>query len=220
MGEKINKETTVDNKEFLWYGLYAFAGFGLEIVLSMLEKLFVTEYNVFTECIHWTLTSILWGLMAYILCRSSNRKLGFNLGYNSQVNKQRVTITVILILAALVIKAMVVGGVKLVMEYTNLGLIKFLFQYIYYFFETALIILTIAFGQRFFEGLLKKKSNSIIPFGGLFLACTWGIIHILTQDAATGLYAFAMAVVYGMVYVLLNKNVKYAYLGVLILFVL
>lgn len=136
----------------------------------------------------------------------------------STLKKQNIIIVLLLMVAALVCKYFIAGGEKLLMEYNNLGLIRFIFQYIYYIFEVMLIILAIAFGQKFFEEVLKK-SDVIIPFGGLFLACTWGLMHIFTQDFATGIYAFGMAVVYGMVYVLLNKNARYAYLVNLILFI-
>ncbi len=222
-----------DNKEYLWYGLYAFAGFGLELVLQMFEGMLGLEDGVFSHCLHLGLTSLLWGMMSFLLYQSSKRKLKFNImngnlvteGFteNSQgrisiLKKQNIIIVLLLMLAALVCKFFVVGGVKLLMEYNNLGLIRFIFQYIYYIFEVMLIILSIAFGQKFFEEVVKK-SDVIIPFGGLFLACTWGLMHILTQDFATGIYAFGMAVVYGMVYVLLNKNAGYAYLLNLILFI-
>lgn len=37
-----------DKKDFLWYGLYAFAGFGLELVLQMLEGMLGLENGVWS----------------------------------------------------------------------------------------------------------------------------------------------------------------------------
>lgn len=67
----------VDNKEHLYYGLYAFAGFGLEIVLGMLENMIGIEKNLFFSCLHWILTCVLWGTVTYLLVRNSDRKLGY-----------------------------------------------------------------------------------------------------------------------------------------------
>ena len=57
----------IDNKDFLWYSLYAFAGFGLEILLLMIENNFIKEQTIFTSCLHWTLTIVLWGTISLIL---------------------------------------------------------------------------------------------------------------------------------------------------------
>ncbi|MBQ3409519.1 MAG: hypothetical protein IJH12_10000 [Clostridia bacterium] len=106
---------------------------------------------------------------------------------------------------------------KIINEFNELGIVKFIFQYAYYFFEVVLIMLTISFGQRFFEGISKSK---VIPFGGIVLACTWGLMHILTQSFATGIFAFVSAIIYGIVYLQLNKDSKYSYFIILLMFIL
>lgn len=207
----------IDNKDFLWYSLYSFAGFGLEILLLMIENIFVKEQTTFTACIHWTLTIILWGMISFILYKNSKKKLKFDLINNGNVSKRKLLLAIILIIVYLISKYFAIGGIKPINEFKELGIIKFIFQYVYYFFETILIILTISFGQRFFEGISKNK---IIPYGGLVLAFTWGLMHILTQSMATGIFAFASAIIYGIVYLLLNKNTKCSYLSILFMFIL
>jgi hypothetical protein len=124
-------------------------------------------------------------------------------------------IAIIITVAAIMITTIVLKGFKPVTEYN--GLVKFIFQNIYYLFEAALIVLTIIFGQRFGE-LITKKGN--LPWGGLFLAMTWGLVHILLQDLNTGIYTFIMAILYGIVYVALNKNTKYSYILITFMFIL
>ncbi len=209
--------TKIDNKDFLWYSLYSFAGFGLEILLMMIENIFVKEQTTFTACIHWTLTIILWGTISFILYKNSKKKLKFDLINNDNVSKRKLLLAIILIIVYLITKYFVIGGIKPINEFKELGIIKFIFQYMYYFFETILIILTISFGQRVFEAISKNK---IIPYGGLVLAFTWGLMHILTQSMATGIFAFASAIIYGIVYLLLNKNTKCSYLSILFMFIL
>lgn len=104
---------------------------------------------------------------------------------------------------------------KPVQEYN--GIVEFVFQNVYYMFEAALILLTIAFGQKFGETLIKRGS---LPYGGIFLALTWGLIHILLQGGQTGVYAFLMSILYGLVYILLKKNIRYSYMMIAIIFIL
>ena len=208
----------VDNKEHLYYGLYAFAGFGMEILLGMFENIIGIEKNLFFSCLHWTLTCVLWGTVAYLLVRNSDRKLGYVvLEEKEKPASQSIVAVVLLMVLALIAKYMVIDGFKIVMEMTSLGVVRSIFQYLYYFFVTALIVLAIVFGQRFFENLTNCK---VVPFGGIFLACTWGLVHVLTQDFMTGIYAVVSAVVYGTIYVLLNKNIRWSYLLISILFII
>ena len=205
----------VDNKEFLWYSLYSFAGFGLEILLLMIENIFIKEQTTFTTCFHWGLTAILWGTISFILYKNSKSKLNFDLVNNNCVGKRNIFFSLVMIIIFLIAKCCFFNSIKSIDEFNNLGIIKFIFQYIYYLFETILILFTISFGQRFFEGISKNK---IIPYGGLVLAFTWGLMHILTQNMATGIFAFASAILYGIVYLLLNKNTKYSFIGILLMF--
>lgn len=208
----------VDNKEHLYYGLYAFAGFGLEILLGMLENMIGIEKNLFFSCLHWSLTCVLWGTVAYLLVRNSDRKLGYAvLEDKKKPSKKNIAAVVLVMAVALIAKYMVIGGFKMIGEIAGLGVVQSVFQYIYYLFETALIVLAVAFGQRFFENLTNCK---VVPFGGIFLGCTWGLVHVLTQDFMTGIYAVVSAIVYGVIYVLLNKNIRWSYLLILILFII
>ena len=52
------------------------------------------------------------------------------------------------------------------------------------------------------------------------LALTWGLVHFLTQDFATGIYGIALSVVMGAVHVLTCKNLLMTYPLLLVLFIL
>lgn len=84
-----------------------------------------------------------------------------------------------------------VGGLQAGSEYKDV--VRFIFQNVYYLFEAALILLTIAFGQKFGESLFKRDG---LPYGGMFLALTWGLIHILLQGGATGVCVFHVAFIW------------------------
>lgn len=215
MGEK-----KVGASDYLALGLYAFAGFGLEVVLSMfLPSIFgveSSEYTLIHHCIHWVLTCILWGSMALFLIRLSKKKYAFDImKLNEMPDSKGWLLAVVVSVIAIIVTTFVWGGFKPVQEYN--GMVKSIFQNVYYLFEAALILLTIAFGQKFGETLLKRGS---LPYGGIFLALTWGLIHILLQGTQTGVYAFLMSILYGTVYILLKKNIRYSYIMIAIIFIL
>lgn len=214
------KETKVGASDYLALGLYAFAGFGLEVVLSMLLPMILgvkgSEYTLVHHCIHWTLTCLLWGSMALFLIRLSKKKYAFDImRLNDVPDSKRWLLAVVVSLIAIIVTTVAWGGFKPVQEYK--GIVTFIFQNIYYLFEAALILLTIAFGQKFGEMLLKRGG---LPYGGIFLALTWGLIHILLQGSETGVYAFFMSILYGLVYILLKKNIRYSYMMIAIVFIL
>lgn len=213
-------EKKVQASDYLALGLYAFAGFGLEVVLSMLLPMILgvkgSEYTLVHHCIHWTLTCILWGAMALLLIKLSRRKYAFDvMKLNEKPDSRRWLLAVVVSVVAIIVTTAAWGGFKPVQEYK--GIVSFMFQNIYYLFEAALILLTIAFGQKFGETLFHKTS---LPYGGLLLALTWGLIHILLQGTMTGVYAVFMSLLYGMVYILLHKNIRYSYVMIAVIFVL
>lgn len=118
---------------------------------------------------------------------------------------------------SIIITTILCGGLKLIKEFYSNGIIIWILQNIYYLFEAGLILLVIVFGQKYGE-LKFKKDN--IPWGGIFLAITWGLVHILTQGFATGVYAFVMSIMYGLIFILLSKNSRLSYLIITIIFIL
>ena len=91
------KTEQIDKNEYLWYALYAFAGFGLELVLQMLEGLLeLSGEGAFANCLHLVLTSLLWGTISVLLYQGSKKKLGFDLLENNkcsmgEMKKQNIT---------------------------------------------------------------------------------------------------------------------------------
>ncbi|AIQ53429.1 hypothetical protein [Paenibacillus sp. FSL R7-0331] len=206
--------------DYLALGLYAFAGFGLEVVLAMvLPVLFGvggSEYTLIHHCIHWVLTCILWGSMALLLINLSRKKYSFDIMMlNETPDSKGWLLAVVISALAITATTIVWGGFKPVQEYK--GIVELIFQNIYYLFEAGLILLTIAFGQKFGEILIKRGG---LPYGGIFLALTWGLIHILLQGGQTGVYAFFMSILYGLIYIMLKKNIRYSYIMIAIVFIL
>lgn len=110
------------------------------------------------------------------------------------------------------------SGSKLLIEFQRNGALKFTFQYIYYFFEVILFMLIIVYGQKACELWFKKEN---IPYGGIVVALTWGMAHWFTKGSlVAGLYTAFGGFCFGVVYLLLNRNIKWTYVALCIMFIL
>ena len=219
------KNAKITAWDYLWYALYAFAGLGLELFLLGVVEPFLfgnissDEYSVFQRIIHWTLTMICWGSIAALLVYFAGKKLDFHILRNVSVTKKGVLAALVLVIVCIAVNAIDWGTLKIIGEFQQKGPLLFLFQYLYYAFEIGLVFLITAFGQGFAEMLLKRKS--MIPFGGIVLCCTWGAIHMLSQGSvATGLGVMVFALLYGLIYIFLNRSAKYSYTAMLLAFIL
>lgn len=216
----MNKET--EEKMYRWIdyfllGLLAFGGLSLELILKIIEDL--VSKNSINYILHWILTCIIWGIFAFIIIEYSKKSTDFNVFmYKSKPELKYIIISTVILLTVIVFtNALFWEGFKPAQEFKNLGVSKFIFQYVYYLFEIVLVVLMIAFGQRAGELLFK---NTSIPWGGIFLGLTWGIAHSFTKNFSTGIVLLFVSVLFGSVYILLRKNVFYAYPFILLMFVL
>lgn len=69
MGDTGMAEKKVGASDYLALALYAFAGFGLEVVLLMILPSVLgvksSDYTLLHQCIHWGITCLLWGVWPY-----------------------------------------------------------------------------------------------------------------------------------------------------------
>lgn len=66
---------------------------------------------------------------------------------------------------------------------------------------------------------MRKKSP--VPWGGLLLCCTWGMIHILSKGSIkTGIFTMLFSILFGEIYILLERNTKYSYLAIALAFMI
>lgn len=219
------KQAKISSWDFLWYALYAFAGLGLEFVLIgiveplLFGKINANDYNTTQHIIHWILTSICWGITAGLLIKTSKNKSGFNVLSCDAVKKTNIIFSTLAVATCIILNFFDWKTLKIIGEFQSKKTVIFIFQYIYYIFEVILVFLIVAFGQKFAEDLLKKKSN--IPFGGIVLCCTWGTVHILTKGSIyTGIGVMTFALIYGIIYILLNRNAKLSYIAILLAFII
>lgn len=206
------KQKTISPVDYLWLALFAFAGFGLEILLSMIEP-------GWGDSVHQLVTTALWVTMAVILYFLAKKRYHFDLfAVGHKPSPAQFTSAVVLTGIGIATVTLAWSGFKPSIELQNLGTTGFIVQYIYYLAECLLILLSIVFAQKFMDEIIGNSSQ--IPWGGLFLALTWGSVHFLTQDIMTGLTAMLWALIYGGIYNFCGKKTAYAFPLILIVFLL
>jgi len=208
---------------YLAMALLAFAGIGLEVILAFgLEPVLygaeLKDWTVSQNIIHWILTCILWGASAFGVITLAKKKGDFDIFQKGEkVELWKWIVIILIIIGSLVISYIDWKGFKVVKEFRANGSLKFVFQYIYYIFEVLLVTLILVFSQKAFEEWFK---NPYIPYGGIIVALTWGIGHFFTKDFMTGIITMLSGLAFGSVYLLVNRDIKKAYIILWLIFVL
>jgi hypothetical protein len=207
---------------FLSLALYAFLGLGLEVALIGLEPNIygvpLSEWTKRESCFHWILTCIVWGIMCFVLITIAKKKYNFDVfAKKLPINRISWIISIGIVCMGILGVSFMWNGFKPTKEFAAHGLIPFIFQYFYYLVEMVLVMLIISFGQQFGELVSKKRW---IPWGGIVLSCTWGLVHILTQDMQTGIFTVILSLVFGVLYLFMKKNIVWAYLFIGCIFIL
>jgi len=215
-----NSSSQVNPIEYLWLGLYSFAGFSIELLLGIIIGLL--NNVAISRSSNLLLVGFLWFGFATLLHQYSKRKFNFDVfQFNEQLTISRFLSIIVIVIIIIAINSLGFGGFKPFVEFNNGSqgdVLTYLSQVFYYLGESSLIVLTIAFGQQFFEKQFSLTIN--FPSGGIFLALTWGALHILLQGVNGGMYAMLFSVLSGMIYLLCKKDFKYSYLFVALAFIL
>lgn len=219
-----NQGTMKKGFAFFTLSLFAFLGLGLEALLAFLiEPLLynktLNEFSTSEIILHWILTCILWFVTSVILIHIAKKKLGFDmLSQKEPVSRGRLLLCIGLLTISVVISIIDWNGLKVVKEYQYNGWLKFIFQYIYYIFETGIFVLLIVFAQEAGEIWFKKRN---IPWGGILVSLTWGLAHIFTKgNILIGVLSFLIGIMFGSVYIISKKNLYIAFPIILLMFVL
>lgn len=213
----------ITGSDFLALAMLAFGGIGLEVVYAfMLEPILygaqLGEWNTWQNIVHWIITSVSWAGMAYFLVQIAKKKYDFDIF----IKGEPLTLWKWLCIVAVMVLSLIISykdwnGFKVIKEFVYNGWLKFIFQYIYYIFETVLVTLILVFAQKAFEKWFHKEN---IPYGGIILALTWGIGHFFTKDIVTGILCIISGFAFGSVYLLTNRDIRKTFPLVLVMFVL
>lgn len=180
------------------------------------------------SCIHWLLVTTVWGLsIAFVFHLSA--KHGFSVTKNQKKpnQRQRILLLALVIFGILFMSSTWDMRLKPYVEYTRFiqngtlaGTAQFLFQYLYYLMESLLIFSLTAMGQRAGELFFPSPVTHRIPWGGLFCALTWGMLHGLTKDLETAVFCIVLSALFGYSYLISNKNLRYAYPAIALIFLI
>ena len=219
----MKKDKKITGGNYLAFGLYAFLGLGMEVVILGVEQVFyansMNEMTTVQNIIHWILTSIVWGGFVVGLSRYSKQNYQFNIiGERQRLPMMNWVLALSIAALCIASNAWSWGTLKLIGEFTKKGLLLFVFQYIYYLFETLLVLSVIVYGQKAGEMWFRKSK---IPWGGLLVGLTWGLVHALTKGSLfVGLEAMLSGILYGCIYLLMGKYSVYAYILIFLAFTL
>ena len=209
---------------FLILALLAFAGLGLELLLLLFIEPLVygvapADFGAAEHIYHWVFTCIVWGIVAAVLIILARKQLDFDVfSYKERPSRWGWLLCLAVLAVSIAVSVLDWNGIKVLKEFAYNGWLKFIFQYLYYLFEVALMVLIIAFAQRAGENWTGLKR---IPWGGLFLGLTWGLVHMLTKGSiSAGLLSLLGAALYGVIYIAVRKNLAFAYPLIFLAFVL
>jgi hypothetical protein len=223
-------DTKINKFAFLGLAFFPFLVLALELVIVLIESIFYGTMDFWTLdihaiIVHWICTIIVWSVGLFIM-NILSKKINYNIFKNSGKPKiiNLLIIGVIIIITAIGSYISWEMRFKPFVEFTNfinkynsMGIVVFIFQYLYYILESMLFLAIVIFAQEFGEKTFKLQS---IPWGGILCGLTWGLGHLLTQDLFTGIYSFIVSIFYGVVYLQIKKNVKYAYIIMALMFMI
>ena len=207
-------------------GLVCLLGLCFEYVIILFEQ-FIYNKNYYkftiTESItHWLITSVLWGMLGLVLFYVTARIYKFNLLKKEKLPQKRDIFTeIFLLIVAFAVKLLVYGGWKPIIDFKQSGWFQFIFQYIYYLFEAGILLMMIIFVQESAERFLRAKKIKLtsLPWGGIVLSLTWGIIHTVTEvSLPIALCITMLSLFFGIAHIAANKNFYISYAMILILY--
>lgn len=217
------KEHNTTGLQYFYLALSAFTAFGIEVLLAFFIEPAIygrsmQEWSATQNIAHWIITCLAWGIAAVYIVRFAKRKYQFDIFSPAKkvVVWQWMLIAVCLLFSG-VVSYMSWNGFKIIKEFQNKGWLLFIFQYIYYLFETLLFTLIVVFGQKACEVWFKREN---FPYGGIAVALMWGLAHIFTKDITTGLLSALGGFIFGCIYLLVNRDIKKTAVLLFILFVI
>ncbi|MCM1058095.1 MAG: hypothetical protein NC517_10875 [Firmicutes bacterium] len=213
----------ISGMNYIILSALAFGSLGLELLLAfgiepILYGASISEWTELQTIIHWVLICILWGIASLCIIQFAKKKYDFDIFQKgTKMAVWQWLLIVVIIIGSLIISYFDWHGSKVIKEFYANGLVKFIFQYIYYIFETILVMLILVFGQNAFEKWFHKCN---IPYGGIIVAITWGIAHFFTKDITTGIVTMISGLAFGSIYLLTNRDIRKTYPILWVMFVL
>ena len=152
-------------------------------------------------CIHWTLTCSVWCAGLALVYKAARRRELFGAEEKESLRPvQWISLAVITAAGVLFMAASwnmtfkpLAEWNRFVETFGSAGMAGFLFQYLYYLAESAIILTVIMLGQRAGELFFSQGRNTFIPWGWLFCSLLWGLPHLLTKNWATAVMSMVLS---------------------------
>lgn len=207
--------------KYLWLSLLSFGAFMLEyfsifVIESILLHVDIWNYTATSKSVHCIIMAFMWAVVIAGMLTFSQKYLHFPARENKEekLSLKNWIITFVCLIGCKILTFIDWHTLKVVGEVQGKNTYQFCAQYLYYVFEVMLIVLIIIYGQKAFETLLKKES--LIPFGGIILAVTWGAFHFVSRGVGfeiwNGISTMLFSVLSGVMYLRLNRKCLYSYL--------
>ncbi len=230
------QDSVLKGIKFLFFGLLVFLLLASEFLVLFLDS-FITgngfgELNVWKErwyslVLHWIITILIWGTGAFLVLSWLKRKGFLQQIFSFSLEKRFFLATLFAIAIALIfsfIESIFLPqkGFQIIREFSSFtknhgrnAIILSIFQNLYYFFESFLVALILAFFQLAGELWFKLKK---IPWGSLGLFLTWGMAHFISHPEGA-LFVAIFSLIPGFIYVLFGKNFYPTFLFVFLSFI-
>ncbi len=209
---------------FLSLAVTAFGGLGIEMLYAFILEpvLFGAQMGSWSDgqsIMHWILTCVTWAAVGIWLVRSAKKNYSLDiLSVHGKLQAWQWAAVLAMLAVSVIIQYLDWGGLKFVIEFQRLGAVLFLFQYLYYAFETLLFLMIIVFGQKACELWIGHDK---IPYGGIVCGLTWGLGHILSKGGLLiGLHGLLWGILLGTAYLVVNKDIRKAWAVLFLMFVL
>ena len=211
--------------KYLWLSLLSFGAFMLEyfsifVIESILLHVYIWNYTANSKSVHCIIMAFMWAVVIAGLLLFSQKYLHFPARENKEekLSLKNWIITFVCLIGCKILTFIDWHTLKVVGEVQGKNTYQFCAQYLYYVFEVMLVVLIIIYGQKAIETLLKKES--LIPFGGIILAVTWGAFHFVSRGVGleiwNGISTMIFSVLSGVMYLRLNRKWLYSYLFIAI----
>ena len=207
---------------FFMLGVFSIMGLLAEYALIELETFIFNkgylEFTITESVTHWIVVCVLWGILGLLLFYVTVRVYGFDIVKKDERPTMRGVVIAFLLLSSSVgVKYLLLGGWQMAVDFRREGWFQFIFLYVYRLFETVLLLMAGAFFQEGCERVVKIQ-NTHIPWGGMLLALTWGLIHLITSGSPVmALFYTALSFFIGCAYLSAHRNMYISYLFAVVL---
>lgn len=213
-------------------GILVFLTLALEVVVILAESAVygAAPSALWQNCIHWTLTCAVWCAGLVFVHKAAHKKELF-----AEEKKDRESLS---LMRWLLLAAVTAAGVlfmtaswemafkplaewnRFVEAFGRAGTVGFLFQYLYYLAESAIILTVIMLGQRAGELLFSQGKNTFLPWGWLFCSLLWGFPHLLTKNWETAVMSIALSLAFELAYLAAGRKKWLSYAAVAVIFLI